>query len=544
MINQVSNTTDKSVFTPLQSNGAAYAVSKPFTQEQLQEREKDKERRRNFGYNLGKAALFTGFGVLLISKGLPKNARAKVNEVLKNLEEKLSSMNKAGETSGVKGLAYKALNGAKSLTKYTKSLFNFAPLKDVVLKEFVENEKVVKKAPFLKTACDAVSKFFEKISVKVANGYYKKNLGHFDEMCAGFASANEQIMRTKPNLSEELKKGITTLREEYTKAFSEESRNKRFLSAKEGMKEIYQQFWNETYGQPLKFLRNPKSTTTFISEELAAPTKMKLNFDVSELKKVLTISVEDNYTAGKKLLSQIDAFVKIEDPTLRPMLKEARANLEAYKKAHKIDGDAENAVLNAFESIRKGLSESHYEQSSVKQALENIDGLKGTLGKKGDIQRLIHIYEQNLPHDDFVKLEKSVNKTLNSLNKATDIETDRLFDKIRDIQIGSAPMDVLSIISSLGVVSWWLGKADNKDERISAALKYGIPAIGSVTVSLFCTLALISGGPALGIGLLSGFAINRLGVMIDKARKKYEKEPPTQMDASQILPNLKKHLDG
>ena len=56
---------------------------------------------------------------------------------------------------------------------------------------------------------------------------------------------------------------------------------------------------------------------------------------------------------------------------------------------------------------------------------------------------------------------------------------------------------------------------------ISASLKYGIPAVGAIATSLYCSAKLISGGKALLFGLLSGWVINKIGVFADEVRKQY-----------------------
>ena len=95
---------------------------------------------------------------------------------------------------------------------------------------------------------------------------------------------------------------------------------------------------------------------------------------------------------------------------------------------------------------------------------------------------------------------------------------------MRDLEIGSAPTDVVSIASSIAAVGIGLSKADSKDERISAALNYGIPAIGAVAVSSICTLSLVAAGPSLAIGLVSGLIINKIGSFADKIRKSLNAE--------------------
>ncbi len=142
--------------------------------------------------------------------------------------------------------------------------------------------------------------------------------------------------------------------------------------------------------------------------------------------------------------------------------------------------------------------------------------------------------------EDYEKLKKSVTKTLKSLNHSTDLESDKLFDKLRDLKLGAAPHDVLAFISSLGVMGWFLGRAENKDQRISVALKYGIPAVGAVAISTLCTVGLVASGPSLIIGTLSGLVINKIGSSIDNMRKKRKNsEINIPVDNTPILTEIK-----
>ena len=143
-------------------------------------------------------------------------------------------------------------------------------------------------------------------------------------------------------------------------------------------------------------------------------------------------------------------------------------------------------------------------------------------GQKGAIQEILTEYEKILPQDEFNKLKNRINKTIKSLDKSINKETSQFYDKNRDLKLGSAPTDVLSILATVGTVGWFLGKSKDKDERISAGLKYGIPAIGAIATSLYCTARLISGGKAMAFGLLSGWIMNKMGVIADDTRKKFD----------------------
>ena len=112
-------------------------------------------------------------------------------------------------------------------------------------------------------------------------------------------------------------------------------------------------------------------------------------------------------------------------------------------------------------------------------------------------------------------------QVINSLDESIDTETIKYFDKARDLKLGAAPTDVMSILVSAGTVAWLVGKSKDKDEVISASLKYGIPAVGTIATSLYCTTKLISGGKAFVLSMISGWIINRIGEFADNIRKQY-----------------------
>lgn len=177
------------------------------------------------------------------------------------------------------------------------------------------------------------------------------------------------------------------------------------------------------------------------------------------------------------------------------------------------------------------------EASRTKQMLQNESmGYKNKIAssdKKGEIDEIMDIYRQHLSPADYQRLQKSVNKSVKSLNKAIDLETDKLFDKVRDLQLGSGTHDTLAFLASLGVIGWGVSRADSKDEKISVTLKYGIPAVIGVMTTILCTVGLIASGPSLLIGLASTIPVNMLGEAVDNMRKKRNEDPKAS-----LLPTL------
>ena len=182
-----------------------------------------------------------------------------------------------------------------------------------------------------------------------------------------------------------------------------------------------------------------------------------------------------------------------------------------------------NEILSSLrifaETVQK--SQMKYEPKTLDTIIEGVQGMEGIFAtaKKGDMQELLTIYKELLPKAEYKKLRTQTESVTEALDKAIKTETDDFFDKFRDLKLGSAPTDVMSILISLGSVGLALGLADNKDERISATLKYGIPAVGGITTALVLTSNLVSGFAGMGLGLLSSIVLNEAGNAVDKFRK-------------------------
>jgi len=182
-------------------------------------------------------------------------------------------------------------------------------------------------------------------------------------------------------------------------------------------------------------------------------------------------------------------------------------------------GDIKKNFLSSKDIYQKFVAEAHMIPVKNKLSAE-VSGFSKGLAEK--LEKMLEGYKNVLSDSEYKSLKSKADKALKSLDNSISKETVSYVDKARDLKLGSAPTDVLSILFSMGAVGWYLNKSDNKDEKISAALKYGIPAVGAVATSLLCTAKLISGGKSLAIALASGWVINKLGVMADDARKQYK----------------------
>lgn len=139
----------------------------------------------------------------------------------------------------------------------------------------------------------------------------------------------------------------------------------------------------------------------------------------------------------------------------------------------------------------------------------------------GSIKEILDLYKQILPANEFAKLQAAAGKSVKKLDKAIDTDALEYFDKYRDLVLGSAPTDTLSVLSSLGAVVWGLSNAEDKNERTSVLLNVGLPIVGSVATTLYFTARLVSGFKSLALGALSGLIFSQGGSIADNFRQKH-----------------------
>ena len=77
-------------------------------------------------------------------------------------------------------------------------------------------------------------------------------------------------------------------------------------------------------------------------------------------------------------------------------------------------------------------------------------------------------------------------------------------------------------MGSFATLSYQLGKSDNNDERASISLKYGIPALAGIGVSLYCNAKLFAGTKSMLVASISGLIVNQIGSWADKMLKKHK----------------------
>lgn len=526
MINQVTSagSYQNSAFSEFKQPKNGYYISAPFV-EQVNEKKS-----HTLGKTLAASALVIGFGTLAVLSGGANKGFAKfLNKWKANLEKKLAKGTKFED------LFTFLLNKIRGFQAKTESVNNFTTLKDVAFQRLMWGKNGERK--FTRRIHQSITNFFDRISRKTVNSYYNKANTKFSELSDHFAVINERLRLENPNdpkilaALDEISRRMKVVNSNFSKGFGINARNERYMEIQHACDGLFDFFWDAS----IKDVRNFKSKNmwqSFIAEDYLIPAKRKLSNKTGILRQSFTHDINDNYKATMKAVSNIQEFVNPADTSTNDVLRSLRENLEKYKKLSGKNESAQRNILNqSIIADLKNLSNKfkassgkyNYSAESVESISKYIHEVEDIISQtdKGELQEILTIYKRLLPRKEYLRLRSQAESAVKSLDKAIDIETNQYVDKARDLRLGSAPTDVLAILGTVGTVGYFLNKSDNKDEKYSVAIKYGIPAIGAIATSLYCTARLVAGGKALLFGLVSGWLMNKAGVLVDDARKKY-----------------------
>lgn len=501
-------------------------------------KEKQEEKKtKHLGKTIAFSALGAGVGILFLLKGLPKNAYKTIEKWSQKLEVKLNKQRKNGQVGKLEEFYTFTLNKLASFMGKAKSINNFVAVKDISFKKLMYKNK------YTKNIHDKITEIYEKIGRRTVNKSYDKAKTKLNSTFQIFEDYDEKILMNSQNGTAEVEgKTVnewldkieslkTTIRRTWNKSFGQRERGRRYNGIKDNMKNLAEDVWAETAGN-LDNLRRRELYETFIAEEKLAAPKMKLLHDTMNSRYIITRDIDDIYKSSVDVIDNITSFIKTRDQSSRDIIKELRLKLEDWKK---LSGNTEStdrlklneeitAILKKLSSNIKDNSRTYgYNQEIIRQLDTNIEVVGSIMGEsgKGAMQEIYTIYKKLLSREDYLKLKNSSTRNIKALDDAIKKETDSFFDMERDLTLGSAPTDILSILAAIGAIGVGLSKAENKDQQNTVLLKAGIPAVGAIATSLYFSASLVSGGKAMLYGAISGLAISKLGSMLDEYRKKH-----------------------
>ena len=509
----------------------------PAAPDSFEAKQTEEKQTRKLGKTIAFSALGAGAAILFLMRGLPKNAYKTIEKWTEKLETKLNKQRQNGQVGKFEEFYTFTLNKLNKFLEKAKSINNFVSIKDISFEKLMSKTKVTKKIH------SKITEVYEKIGRRTVQKSYDKAKTRINGLFQTFEDYDEKILSNVKNKNglvegktveswlDEVEDYKTLIRRTWNSNCGQRARDARFKTMKNDVATLSDDVWEATVGN-LHNLKQKKMYETFIAEEMLAGKKLRLINETKQARFIITRDIDDIYNSSLDIIRHITTFIKTKDTGSRQIIKDLRLKLESWKKlsgpsekANRLKLNAEiNEMLNKLsQSIKENKNLHGYNTETINQLVSNIQDINKIMGEngKGAFQEMLTIYKKLLPREDYLKLKQQVNKTVKDIDSAITKETDNFFDMNRDLKLGSAPTDILSILAAIGAVGVGLSKSENKDQQQSVLLRAGIPAIGAIATSLYFSASLVSGGRSMLYGAISGLAISKAGSMLDEYRKKH-----------------------
>lgn len=501
------------------------------------EQPQKKRSKKKYAYAVGTSAFVVGVGVLALMRGLPNGTSKFLEKIKTALENKIEKMSGSGKDS-MQIFYIESLRRVNSFLERTQSINNLTTLKDALFKKFME-----KTAPTKKIHA-GISEFFEKISARTIKSAYESTSKSFEKMNSSFAKLDEKLLASdaervvtyqgKEYTVKELIKKAQELRGNVmgsvTEFISKGKQKERYDYIRSATDNLYEQFrkenfdgttFREFFSKKNRFLRK-EMWQNFIADDKIAKSRQQLADDVAAVRNKLMYGNRDK-------INIIEKYIKEIEQTISPTDKEAVKDIKILKWYLANPDGATDRNNKEFLRILETLKDSAFNKGISQKVLQNqtalregnISAITDLLSRhdSGELQQMIDIYK-TISAYNVAPLEKQVQKAINSFDKSLNLETVEFFNKVRDLRMGSAPTDVLSIVASGGMIGYGLAKAHNSDERWEVTLTSGIPIIGTIGTALYCTAQLVSGSKGMLIAGASGIVLKYVGDFANYLRTK------------------------
>lgn len=476
--------------------------------------------------------IFMALSLCMLSKSFQKSSK----KILEKLSGYFNKKNDASilDESKPKTYVYSYIaQKMDSFLRKTESLNNITSLKDILFMKFMYGTKLTRKIH------SGISDLFEHVSAKTVHKSYKKTEKLFNQMYEKFDKLDEYILKhysdktvfyknekvPVPVLIKQAKEYRENVKIVVDAFISKNTQKIRYDSIKKTTSTLYSSFWNESFkgfwSKDNKFGRK-QMWQTFIASEQIKANKTDLASNVSFARHVLSYTPQEKSLYISEYLKNLRSILPAEDSQGTDILK----RLEWYINSNfGLTENRDNFLLELEKLEKHPLQingDKKFVESQLKDKDTNIQMIRNMANDddNGDLGDMLSIYSKIA----LFELSKSgalnlAQKSVESFDRSVHLEVGELFDKFRDLQLGSAPTDILTLIFSSSMIIWGLGKAQNSEEKTSVILKSGIPVIGGIATTMISTTKLISGGKSLALGFISGLILNRIGVIVDNLNK-------------------------
>ncbi len=511
--------------------------------------------------SLGQKTLYTMLGVGLAVLGLTRvlsgataGKIARFADRMENSFLRFASKNRAAEMIDVQ--VVNASNRIKRMFSLSNAIANITAIKDTIFHkitswEFLDlkNSKkfkfprvkafLSKYIPFQKFF-DKMTKNILKITESAVDARYKNTSSGIDLLEATFRKALAKSNATPEQASKILSK-IDKMAPTYRSGFAKSARNARLEKIHQGLADLDKKV-AEALVSPFK--KGAKKGTfkevysSYITETLSTPVKNAHKQALDSAKIALSNDLEDVGIRMRASANEIKRFFNPKDKNSRFLFGDLLEKFEEFKNYSRLnDPKSREKCQKEIISILDDMGEKFvsfsvpgkkgefvkYAPEEIKKVNELILKTKeamSTSSEKGLLQDILTDFKEFLPKDEYKLLKSQTTNFNNNLNSAIDLEANNMFSKIAESKVGAIATDVMGLGLMAGGGACTVSKGKDKDEKIGATLKIGIPAFGTICTYFYSVARAFSGTTNLLFSAATAYVLNKIGTSIFDYYKK------------------------
>ena len=481
------------------------------------------------GLSIAGTMVFAAGIVFFLLTGGPKGVAKGFTNLSQYFERLILESNMNTKTTPNKILLY-LHNATSNIVRYIDALNNFTSFKDMLF------TKIMGVTSFTEKIHKKITNVFEKIGLREVKKRYKSTDKKFEQTNNLLDALSKRLTdaelkesvkigdktKTKAQWLEEIKNLNNEINSVYDRNFGEDARHTRYLQMQNIVKDLLDKF------KDMKIFLSWDTLTKFIAESAIAENKMTIQASTDSARNLLTFTLKDMAKSSNDLVLDMVKLFGYKDTKNIETLSKIRGKINEFLKYKGKDlytkSEINREILNLQNEIQIAIDNHTMDSTTGGAILDKLQKLGEGLNnfEEGKIQKVLNICKEILPEQNYKVLKESYESEIKSLDKSIKTETEDFMSKLRDLSLGSAPTDILTILASFGVLSFQLGQSKDKEHRQSILLKYGFPAIAGIGVSLYCNAKLYAGTKSLFIGAISSWVLNRIGDILDKNLKNYK----------------------
>lgn len=473
------------------------------------------------GLSIAGATILVASAVFFILKGRPINIAKSMQKLKNRIDLRIQNLKLNTEATPRRLAMNEFFIRAIDLIKAKSEVVNnLTTLKDYSLKRFMcRNEN-----SFMCGLHNKITSVFLNVGKSTVKSSYKKAILTAKDTIRTLDAVNGKILRDNGSSTSIVINGVSKSSDKWLEEIIKKNKelagllnlnfsSKKFEARYVDIKKIVDRMEKEFDKKGYFWFLSKDIYKDFVADSKILKDKVNYQDGVKQLRNVISYSLHDMVADAQSKIVKITKSVKYNDTDNIKLLREisrAFSALESASGSKEYQQMYENLLKN-LELLKQSLGANKNIDGEILKEVDDLCGFKTF--KSGKVEEILEIYKALLPKSQYKKVENLYTTMVKGLDGAIELETTDFVNKMRDLIMGSAPTDIITVLSGFVTLAYFLCKSDNNQQRASVALKYGIPALTFIGTSLFFNAKLFAGSKAMLYGGITTWAVEQVGDM-------------------------------